>query len=541
MLLLRICTEAIEAYALTIHKTQSLSIRHIVRGCVEGIFAIGQVYVLVSRVTALRWNLQCSLLRWRRARREGEQNITRSGSEDPQNFELIGLPPADLLEEVCAAWHNAGLSVEECLQRCTTVTKEFTYTSGGRGDLRRCFTAKYNHEHTLPVKHRKLGEVLNPMPKAAAVFHRLLDWIDRVDIAAQRGDPRPDFATPEGGPIFPEGENDEKWWLTDQQIRREPPQKASADAVMEDGPPQTDDDAPLADDELQTDDDEQSDDENPVEGGEEHVGDGFGCESQLQADAPQMDYNPDVAWTRPPTLERPLPFYFERQRDAQCGLQALNNAVGKAWQTVEDMKRAADVYLEESSREGSAEARSRHIAPGGWYSSEVMAKAVETTPMHKNNRVEYVVKLQPLHVNPDRIYSSSVVGAFVNVENWHWVALRYVEGKLYLLDSLRGRPIAMSEREYRVYVKKHPHSYCIERAQDMSLSASSASTEHLAPGTSASPLLPFLADSSGEAASANAETDLSKVAPDMEVDGQVGTCTLISVAAATQTRIRITL
>ena len=56
----------VPAYALTIHKTQALSIKHIVRGSLEGIFAFGQVYVLISRVT------------------------------DPANLELIGLPPKDL-------------------------------------------------------------------------------------------------------------------------------------------------------------------------------------------------------------------------------------------------------------------------------------------------------------------------------------------------------------------------------------------------------------------------------------------------------------
>ena len=29
----------IPAYALTVHKTQALSIKHIVRGCIEGVFA----------------------------------------------------------------------------------------------------------------------------------------------------------------------------------------------------------------------------------------------------------------------------------------------------------------------------------------------------------------------------------------------------------------------------------------------------------------------------------------------------------------------
>ena len=54
---------------LQVHKTQALSIKHLVLGCLEGVFALGQVYVLVSRVT------------------------------DPKNFSLVGIPPRDLVED----------------------------------------------------------------------------------------------------------------------------------------------------------------------------------------------------------------------------------------------------------------------------------------------------------------------------------------------------------------------------------------------------------------------------------------------------------
>ena len=37
----------VPCYALTVHKTQALSIKHLVLGCLEGVFAQGQVYVLV--------------------------------------------------------------------------------------------------------------------------------------------------------------------------------------------------------------------------------------------------------------------------------------------------------------------------------------------------------------------------------------------------------------------------------------------------------------------------------------------------------------
>ena len=60
------------AYGLSIHKVQSLTIVHKVLGCLEGVFAHGQIYVLISRVT------------------------------DPQNFHAVGLP-ADLLDAVAEA------------------------------------------------------------------------------------------------------------------------------------------------------------------------------------------------------------------------------------------------------------------------------------------------------------------------------------------------------------------------------------------------------------------------------------------------------
>ena len=68
----------------------------------------------------------------------------------------------------------------------------------------------------LPVESQmisKLEDVLNPQPDATVVIHRLLSWMDRVDVASQHGNARPLFQTPEGGDIFPPEE--ELWWLTD--------------------------------------------------------------------------------------------------------------------------------------------------------------------------------------------------------------------------------------------------------------------------------------------------------------------------------------
>ena len=80
-ILLQLCV--VPAYALTVHKTQALSIKHLVLGSLEGVFALGQVYVLISRVT------------------------------DPQNFYLLGVPPKDMIEDVASALIEQGISVDE--------------------------------------------------------------------------------------------------------------------------------------------------------------------------------------------------------------------------------------------------------------------------------------------------------------------------------------------------------------------------------------------------------------------------------------------
>ena len=152
----------VPSYALTVHKTQALSLRHTVRGCLEGVFAYGQVYVLISRVT------------------------------DPRNMELVGVPPADMLHEVAAALKKDGLDPVECFRRCVSVTNDFTYKPGF-DDLRDRFAARYVRENAVPVVIRNLEEMLNPQPRAAAVLHRLLEWIDRADIASQVGKPKPSF------------------------------------------------------------------------------------------------------------------------------------------------------------------------------------------------------------------------------------------------------------------------------------------------------------------------------------------------------------
>ena len=118
-ILLQLCV--VPAYALTVHKTQALSIKHLVLGSLEGVFALGQVYVLISRVT------------------------------DPQNFYLLGVPPRDLLEDVASALIEQGISVDEFFD---TACKGLFFSWGCTCFFNSCFPPTHLHdaENTPPVK-----------------------------------------------------------------------------------------------------------------------------------------------------------------------------------------------------------------------------------------------------------------------------------------------------------------------------------------------------------------------------------------------------
>ena len=89
---------------------------------------------------------------------------------------------------------------------------------------------KFDSEFAPPVKSKSLDQILNPQLDAQVVTHRLLDFMDRVDLATQY--PRPPFKTADGEDIFPD--SDEPWWLTD--VSRRAPAEEQ-DPGDEDGPP----------------------------------------------------------------------------------------------------------------------------------------------------------------------------------------------------------------------------------------------------------------------------------------------------------------
>ena len=145
---------------------------------------------------------------------------------------MPGLPPADLLVEVAAAWEAAGLDVVECLRKSVSVRNEWEHKPGN-GPLHDRLERRQINERRIPIVHRELLEMLRPQPAALDVIRKLLEWIDRADVASQRGENRPTFATLEGAPIFPPKE--EEWWLTDvRRNNREPTPDADEDGPVTD-------------------------------------------------------------------------------------------------------------------------------------------------------------------------------------------------------------------------------------------------------------------------------------------------------------------
>ena len=128
-------------------------------------------------------------------------------------------------------------------------------------------------------KEQAPAECLNPQPEAHVVFQRVLDWIDRCDVASQTGAPKPEFQTTSGEPIFPE--NEEPWWLTD--ISRRLGQDAKQQEADEDGPAS---DGEGKDEEKEDEQKELLDDDPSSE------------PEQVSASASSSGYNPNVAYYR---------------------------------------------------------------------------------------------------------------------------------------------------------------------------------------------------------------------------------------------------
>ena len=134
------------------------------RGVLEGIFAQGQVYVLVSRVTD-----RCRINEPSRIVLCSVRMCTTLSHLDPRNFELLGIPPIDMLEQAAEAWRREGLDVAECLRRAVTITNDFVYEPEHESVLDRIQKRRSGHQR-VPVRLRDLCEILNPQPEACRAY-----------------------------------------------------------------------------------------------------------------------------------------------------------------------------------------------------------------------------------------------------------------------------------------------------------------------------------------------------------------------------------
>ena len=85
---------------------------------------------------------------------------------DPKNFELVGVPPKDIVSSLAVALRRAGYDYDEVFQRCVVVSNEWCYNATGSSNLADRFYQKYIRERTAPETHKTLEEVLNPQPVA---------------------------------------------------------------------------------------------------------------------------------------------------------------------------------------------------------------------------------------------------------------------------------------------------------------------------------------------------------------------------------------
>jgi hypothetical protein len=162
--------------------------------------------------------------------------------------------------------------------------------------------------------------------------------------------------------------------------------------------------------------------------------------------------------------------YFEPQEQAKCARHALNNAIGSPLFDDFEMDKACALFVAEStvpSHEGgpiSLEQREDHQAEGGWYSIEVMAYALRRSML-------FELLLEPVGIQirlRDSIVDPQYAGLVVHqtCPQKHWVAIRYIDEKFWLLDSER-KPRVLNKLEYHGFLSRHPSAFLIRKLGDV--------------------------------------------------------------------------
>jgi len=143
--------------------------------------------------------------------------------------------------------------------------------------------------------------------------------------------------------------------------------------------------------------------------------------------------------------------FFERQEGLRCGLHALNNALGSHYLDAIDMPRAVQAFLFENSELGDN--IRDHLEPEGDYSIEIMSMVLRTKAMDAFGTLRWQMDIQRAMTAEDL---HGCIGAVVNLEGRHWVALRpLAQGFLYL-DSLEELPRELNDEELDSLLAAHP-------------------------------------------------------------------------------------
>ena len=81
----------------------------------------------------------------------------------------------------------------------------------------------------------------------------------------------------------------------------------------------------------------------------------------------------------------------------------------------------------------------------------------------KNNiyRLNVDDPVQPSEEHVQRIFANNVLGMVVNLEQVHWVAVRVVHNRIWLLDSCQV-PVLHTLHAMAEYVREHRHAFLVE-------------------------------------------------------------------------------
>ena len=161
-----------------------------------------------------------------------------------------------------------------------------------------------------------------------------------------------------------------------------------------------------------------------------------------------------------------LAIYFESQSGALCGLHALNNAVGGGvFTSIHFDQAAADLVTYFATSLGVVEPAKDHLSPSGDYSIALMhfvcrGKSFKTdrhglaSVMLDQSPVKPVIEEVQSLLHPD------VVAFIVNIGN-HWIAIKNINGRIWLMDSRQAGPIGLTMSMLVDHTNQFPSTYML--------------------------------------------------------------------------------